>query len=88
MVTGKITTAPDAESETVMFEYEDTPSRAYMALTDAVVSAKFHPEWVQVDVGDIPPHTTLGVATYDEDAEEVTELSLRQSILEDYGHSQ
>jgi len=86
MVTGKIITAPDVESETVLFEHNDTPQGAYMALTDAVVSAWHHPDWVQVDVGMIPSHVRIGEATYDEESGKVTELELYESILENYGH--
>lgn len=83
--TGKITTGPDSESETIMFASQDTPADAYMALTDAVVGAKFHDGWTQVDTEQIPRHTVVGTATYEDG--EVTALELNEGILEEYGHS-
>lgn len=88
MVEGTITTAPDANSPTILFEGAETPSGAYSVLTDAVVSARFQDGWVQIDTEDIPPHTTIGEATYDEDSEKVTALSIREHILEEYGHQE
>lgn len=86
MAYGKLTTGPDADSGTILFHDTDTPSRAYEHLTDAVLRAAFHDEWVQVDVEAIPPHTVIGQATYDEDREEVTALEIDDAILRDYGH--
>lgn len=86
MVTGKIATGPDAESSTIMFHGVDTPSMAYEHLTDAVYRAAFYEEWVQVDVEEIPPHTTIGRATFDEDAGKVTALEIDDDILREYGH--
>lgn len=86
MVKGTIVTAPDSDSGTVMFLSEDTPSEAYEVLTDAVYQAKNHEDWVQVDTEDIPAHTNIGVAEYDEDAETVTSLRIRTAVLEGYGH--
>lgn len=86
MAHGKLTTGPDAESGTILFHNVDTPSRAYEHLTDAVLRAAFHEEWVQVDVESIPPHTVIGQATYDEEKEEVTALELNDGILREYGH--
>lgn len=86
MVNGKLTTAPDAESSTIMFTGVDTPSGAYEHLTDAVYRAAFHEEWVQVDIDAIPPNTTIGRATFDEETGEVTALEIDDEILREYGH--
>lgn len=85
MVTDTITTGPDNESETIMFA-GDTPSLAYEALTDAVYSAKFYREWVQIDIERIPPNTKIGSATYDEESGKISSLLIREEILEEFGH--
>lgn len=86
MVEGEIVTGPDADSSTVLFNREDTPSGGYSVLTDAVILAKFHPNWVEIDTESIPPHTTIGTATYDEEEEEVTALTIKSDILKEFGY--
>lgn len=84
MIFDKIITAPDDESETVSF-VERTPTQAYSTLTDAVSSAKYHDDYVQIKLDDIPPSTIIGKVMYDEDEDRVINIGLDETILEDYG---
>ena len=85
MVSGRITTNTDYASNTMMFKHEDTPSNAYSELTDAVLMAKFHDDYSQVDIDNLPRDTMIGEAEYDEEEEAVTNLELFDWVLEDFG---
>lgn len=80
--TDRITTAMDRNSDTILFQ-GDTPSDAYEALTDAVYSARYHPDFVQINIENLPRDTVIGKATYDESTGKVTELHLERWLLED-----
>jgi len=85
MVSGNITTNTDYASNTMMFKREDTPSGAYSKLTDAVLTAKFHDDYSQVDIDNLPRDTMIGEAEYNEEEEAVTNLELFDWVLEDFG---
>lgn len=84
IIKDKITTTQDKNSETIIFE-DYTPSKAYEILTDAVYSARFQPEYVQINIEQIPPNETIGDAKYKKDTNEIKELYINPFILEKYG---
>jgi len=84
MVTAKITTNVDRMSDTIMFKGEDTPSNAYSKLTQAVYDAKGYDSISMIDIENLPVNTVIGTATYDTDTETVTDLDIRDWVIEEY----
>lgn len=74
----------DSDSETILFR-DETPSEAYEHLTDAVYSARFHDNYVQINIDKIPRGKNIGVAEYDENKESVTDLELENWVLDLFG---
>ena len=85
MVTDKITTNLDEISDTIMFNSKDTPSNAYSHLTQAVYDAQGYNELTMIDIEELPPGKVIGEATYDTTAETVTNLTLKQWVIDEYG---
>lgn len=86
MVTDELTTNLDNISDTIMFKSEDTPSNAYTKLTQAVYDAKGYDSVSMIDTENLPNDTVIGTATYDTSEEKVTDLQLKQWVLDDYGY--
>lgn len=78
-ITDKIITT---DTETVRFA-DETPSGAYMVLTDAVVGAKYQDGYDEIHTEQIDSGKYIGTATYKDG--EVTELEIDENILAEYG---
>ena len=73
-----------ADSDTILFE-NHTPERAYDILTNAVYSARFQPDYVRINIEQIPPHTKIGTAKYSVESDTISNINIDDLILEDYG---
>jgi len=72
------------DSETILCS-DYTPEKAYDIITGAVYSARQQPDYIHINIEEIPPNTEIGKVKYQTNLDKIIELHIYDSILEEYG---